>query len=301
METVDASEIHAQLGHPVIDSDAHWLEFGPLVVERMRPDRRRRRPRPASPASRRSCRCRTMGPAERHRAARPSRLLDAADEEHPGPGHGDAARRCWPSGMEELGLDFCVHVPDRRDVDGPPPRRRDPPRRRAGPSTPFSAELLRRPRPTVMTPVAVIPMHTPDEAIAELEHVRDRARPEGVPPRRHDPPRRPRRAGRRRAVQAARQRLVRRVRHRQRPRLRPGVGGVPRARRVADLPRRWSRLRPAPLARRTSPTTTSATSPRPRRRSARRCSSAASPVASPSSASRSSRAARRGRASSTPT
>ena len=22
--------------HPVIDSDAHWLEFGPLVIERMR-------------------------------------------------------------------------------------------------------------------------------------------------------------------------------------------------------------------------------------------------------------------------
>ena len=30
------SEVRAQLEHPVIDADGHWLEFGPLVREEMR-------------------------------------------------------------------------------------------------------------------------------------------------------------------------------------------------------------------------------------------------------------------------
>ena len=30
-----AAEIRDGLTHPIIDSDAHWLEFGPLVQERM--------------------------------------------------------------------------------------------------------------------------------------------------------------------------------------------------------------------------------------------------------------------------
>ena len=30
------SEVRAQLNHPIIDADGHWLEFGPLVREEMR-------------------------------------------------------------------------------------------------------------------------------------------------------------------------------------------------------------------------------------------------------------------------
>ena len=30
-----AAEIRGQLSHPIIDSDAHWLEFGPMVQRRM--------------------------------------------------------------------------------------------------------------------------------------------------------------------------------------------------------------------------------------------------------------------------
>ena len=32
---ISAAEIRGGLTHPIIDSDAHWLEFGPLVQERM--------------------------------------------------------------------------------------------------------------------------------------------------------------------------------------------------------------------------------------------------------------------------
>ena len=31
-----AAEVRSQLGHPVIDADGHWLEFGPVVRERIR-------------------------------------------------------------------------------------------------------------------------------------------------------------------------------------------------------------------------------------------------------------------------
>ena len=30
-----SQDIHAALSHPVIDSDAHWLGFGPLLKERI--------------------------------------------------------------------------------------------------------------------------------------------------------------------------------------------------------------------------------------------------------------------------
>ena len=32
---VDPAAIHSRLSHPVIDSDGHWLEFGPTILEYM--------------------------------------------------------------------------------------------------------------------------------------------------------------------------------------------------------------------------------------------------------------------------
>ncbi len=34
--SANASELRSQLPHPVVDADGHWLEFGPLVRERLR-------------------------------------------------------------------------------------------------------------------------------------------------------------------------------------------------------------------------------------------------------------------------
>ena len=33
--SLNPAEINAQLAHPIIDSDAHWLEFGPYVEQRL--------------------------------------------------------------------------------------------------------------------------------------------------------------------------------------------------------------------------------------------------------------------------
>ena len=34
--TINNTALRKQLNHPIIDADGHWLEFGPLVRERLR-------------------------------------------------------------------------------------------------------------------------------------------------------------------------------------------------------------------------------------------------------------------------
>ena len=72
--------------------------------------------------------------------------------------------------LEELGLDYCVMYPTAGMSTAMHP---DAGIRRAAARAfnTVSAELFAD-HDDVMTPVAVIPMHTPDEAIDELEHVR---------------------------------------------------------------------------------------------------------------------------------
>ena len=101
------------------------------------------------------------------------------------------------------------------------PRRRRPP---AGRSTPLRRAFA--PFADRMTPAAIIPMHTPDEAIAELDHVAGARASRWsccgslIRPARRRPGRQ------RRPALARRVGLARRAGPRQRPRLRPGVGAA---------------------------------------------------------------------------
>ena len=166
---MDARQIRAQLTHPVIDSDAHWLEFGPLVIERMRQiggDVAAA----GFTGTQEIVPVQAMGPGERAR-----RGLG-----HPGfwmlpmKNTRDRATAMLPAllaeRMEELGLDFCVLYPTGGTAVA---RHPDPEVRRAGcrAFNTFTAEYFAD-HERLMTPVAVIPMCTPDEAIAELTHVR---------------------------------------------------------------------------------------------------------------------------------
>ena len=98
-----------------------------------------------------------------------------------------------------------------------------------------------------MTPAAVIPMHTPEEACAELEYVVKELGLKVVMMasmvRRRD-------SGRRREVagRGAIRDLVRRARARQRVRLRSGVGEMRRAGNLADVPFGLARHRAAQFA-----------------------------------------------------
>src|SRR5271170_134172 len=163
------AEIHAGLDHPIIDGDGHWVEYNPVFAERMRkvagdkaadgflasqrripdalnlsiPERKQRGVAMEGYWSRQSTNTR-----DRATAMMPRLLYDRLDE---------------------LGIDFGIVYPT---AGLGIPRIADDETRRAVirgfniVTADYFAKLSNR-----LTPAAVIPMHTPEEAIAELEFV----------------------------------------------------------------------------------------------------------------------------------
>ena len=161
-----SQEIHENLSHPVIDSDAHWLGFGPLLKERV-----------AKIGGRKVAECFTGfqeligGPlqmtAEERRFRRVAHMgfwqvpmantIDRATAMMPG---------LLYERLDELGLDFCVMYP----TDGPTAGGDDALRLAAMRAfnifcAEYFADYADR-----LTPVALIPTNHPEEAIAELEY-----------------------------------------------------------------------------------------------------------------------------------
>lgn len=167
--TMTAAEINAQLTHPIIDSDAHWLEFGPYVKQRLT-EIGGEKAAAAFTGLQEIVSIQSMGPDERARLGLG----------HPGfwmlpmKNTRDRATALMPSllaeRMEELGLDFCVMYPTGGSSTA---ANSDAEVRQAGARAfnIFSAEYFAD-HADVMTPVAVIPMHTPDEAIEEIIYIR---------------------------------------------------------------------------------------------------------------------------------
>ena len=160
--------IRARLTHPVIDADGHWLEFGPVVGEQLRKiggsaaadgfasvrggvrealmmsveERQRRRISQEG----------FWGSPERNTRDRATGLLP----------------RLLYERLDELGLDFAVLYPT---TGLRVPRITDDTQRRAAcrAFNVYTADCFRD-FADRMTPAAIIPVHTPDEAIEELEH-----------------------------------------------------------------------------------------------------------------------------------
>ena len=166
-----AAEIRGQLSHPIIDSDAHWLEFGPMVQRRMY-EIGGEKALEGFTGTQEIVPLQEMGPTGRA---------------HMGYGHPgfwmlpmkntrDRATAMMPKllseRMDEFGLDFCVMYPTggfatMMQAD-------DEVRRAASRAfNIFSAEFFAD-YSDVMTPVALIPMHTPDEAIDDFVSVREK-------------------------------------------------------------------------------------------------------------------------------
>lgn len=167
--TMTARQINAQLPHPIIDSDAHWLEFGPLVQERL------------AAIGGEKARAGFSGLAE----IVGIQQMGPAGRAHLGVGHPgfwmlpmkntrDRATAMMPAllaeRMDELGLDFCVMYPTGGFAIA---MHEDEEIRRAATRAfnTFSAEYFAD-HAEVMTPVACIPMHTPEEAIEEIAYAR---------------------------------------------------------------------------------------------------------------------------------
>ena len=162
-------EIRRTLKHPVIDGDGHWVEYTPVFAERMRKAVGNLGADGFLQAQRRIPDSLKLTPAERAQRGvgmegfwgrQSTNTLDRATAMMP---------RLLYDRLDELGLDYCVIYPT---AGLSIPRIADDATRRAVirgfniVTFDFFKGLEDR-----LTPVAVIPVHTPDEAIEELEFV----------------------------------------------------------------------------------------------------------------------------------
>ncbi len=165
-----SAAIRARLNHPIIDSDGHTAEFEPALFEYLRNVAGARvverfKKLSNSPMSFQWYR---ITPAER-RDRRLARPLWAA---HPTRNTLDRATSSLPKllhqRLPEMGIDFTVIYPSFGMVL---PNLGDAELRRAScrALNNLHADIFRE-YADRMTPVAVIPMHTPEEAVEELDH-----------------------------------------------------------------------------------------------------------------------------------
>jgi predicted TIM-barrel fold metal-dependent hydrolase len=195
------AEIRAQLGHPVIDGDGHWLEYTPVFAERMRKAVGDKGANGFLAAQRRIPDALSLSVAERQARG----VAMEGNWGRQSTNTRDRATAMLPrmlyDRLDELGIDFGIIYPT---AGLGIPRIADEATRRAvirGFNI-VTADYFRGLEDR-LTPAAVIPMHTPQEAIEELEFVTKElgakvgmfgsgirrplpVDPDGAPPRRLD-------------------------------------------------------------------------------------------------------------------
>jgi predicted TIM-barrel fold metal-dependent hydrolase len=163
------TEIRAKLNHPVVDGDGHWVEYDPVFAEQMRKvggDLAADGFLKAMAVTRDSLML-SVAERKRRRVSMPGFWTRQTGNTY------DRATAMIPhllyERLDEIGSDFAIIYPT---AGLRLPRIRDDATRRAVirayniVSASYFEKLKDR-----MTPAAIIPMHTPDEAIAELEFV----------------------------------------------------------------------------------------------------------------------------------
>ena len=164
-----AADIRSHLDHPVIDGDGHWVEFDPVFSERMRKVCGDKAGDGFNAAMKTTVDSLSMTVAERkrRRVAQPGfwsrqaeNTLDRATAMMP---------RLLYERLDEFGCDFAIIYPT---AGLRVPRISDDATRRAvvRAHNIVTADYFRT-LSDRMTPAAIIPMHTPEEAIEELEFV----------------------------------------------------------------------------------------------------------------------------------
>jgi predicted TIM-barrel fold metal-dependent hydrolase len=163
--------IHARLGHPVIDSDGHWREFEPIAMDYLKEC--------AGPniAEQWTSRFRGLGQGSFERMSRQDRLDTRAGQP---PWWGlpikntlDMATSFIPRLMHErlpeMGLDFAILYPTGSQLFAPYVGDAELRQAACYALNKYAAEMWAE-YADRCTPIGVIPMHTPQEAITELEH-----------------------------------------------------------------------------------------------------------------------------------
>ena len=163
-----ASRLRSELGHPVIDADGHWQEFRPVVEEALE----KIGGEPAARAFRASGEFQRRSLAMNVDQRRAENLDQQSFWGIPTRNTRDRATAMMPAllyeRLDEFGIDFAVLFP----TAGMGLTRGDDDEARIASCRAFNiyqAELF-APFSDRIRPAAMIPTHTPDEAIAELEH-----------------------------------------------------------------------------------------------------------------------------------
>ena len=164
----NAAQLREQIGHPVIDADGHWLEYGPVLSDALHRIGGEAAVRALAITGGRVRDSLSMNVAAR----RASGLAQEAFWGAPTRNTRDRATAHLPrllyERLDEFGIDFYVLFPTSGLTI---PRVGDTVARIAAcrAFNIYQAELF-DPYKDRMTPAALIPMHTPEEAVAELEH-----------------------------------------------------------------------------------------------------------------------------------
>jgi predicted TIM-barrel fold metal-dependent hydrolase len=163
------TQIRSRLDHPVIDGDGHWVEFDPVFAERMRKAGGDLAADGFLAAMKTTRDALSMSVAERRRR----RIAQPAFWSRQAENTLDRATAMMPrllyERLPEFGTDFAVIYPT---AGLRLPRINDDDTRRAviRAHNIVTADAFHN-LSDRMTPAAIIPMHTPDEAMAELEYV----------------------------------------------------------------------------------------------------------------------------------
>ena len=163
------TQIRSSLDHPVIDGDGHWVEFDPVFAERMRKVGGDLAADGFLAALKTTQDALGMSLAERRRR----RIAQPAFWSRQAENTLDRATAMMPrllyERLPELGTDFAIIYPT---AGLRLPRIHDDATRRAviRAHNVVTADAFRN-LGDRLTPAAIIPMHTPEEAIAELEYV----------------------------------------------------------------------------------------------------------------------------------
>ena len=171
---MSSADVRAKLSHPVVDSDGHMLEYTPIFLDHLKvvggPDLVDRFI--ARSKENREAMWYALSPDKRaeFRLARPPFWAVAAGNTL------DRATSMLPnlmkSRLDEFGFDFCISYPTLGFFlfDEPDDELRQASCRA---QNNMVADIFSGVKDRI-TPAATVPAHTPEEAIAELEHVVNR-------------------------------------------------------------------------------------------------------------------------------
>jgi predicted TIM-barrel fold metal-dependent hydrolase len=168
----ETAKIHARLNHPVIDSDGHWIEFEPAAMEYLKHvGGDRIVERYGKVANQFGNKKWAQTPAEERRERR---MLQPGWWGVPTKNTRDRATAMLPKLLHErlgeLGLDFAIIYPTSGSLFAPFLRDEEVRRAACRAFNLYTADQFKG-LGDRLTPAAVVPMYTPQEAVEELEFI----------------------------------------------------------------------------------------------------------------------------------